>query len=61
MKACVDETKCIGCGACVSVYPENFDFDNETGLSKVISSENIPEEATDICPVGAITIEGNEE
>ena len=52
----VDETKCIGCGACVSIAPENFDF-NEAGLSQVIKDEvnDTVKEAIDACPVGAIT------
>ncbi len=51
----VDETKCIGCGACVSIAPENFDF-NEAGLSQVIKDETneTVKEAIDACPVGAI-------
>ena len=51
----VDETKCIGCGACVSIAPENFDF-NEAGLSQVIKDEvnETVKEAMDACPVGAI-------
>ncbi len=34
----VNENTCIGCGACVAISPENFDF-NDAGLSKVISEE----------------------
>ena len=51
----VDETKCIGCGACVSIAPENFDF-NDAGLSHVIKDESneTVKEAIDACPVGAI-------
>ena len=54
----VDETKCIGCGACVAVAPENFDF-NESGLSYVKKDEvtDTVKEAVDACPVGAIEIE----
>ena len=54
----VDETKCIGCGACVAIAPENFDF-NDAGLSKVVG-ENVTDstnEAVASCPVGAITVE----
>ena len=44
----VDETKCIGCGACVSIAP--------AGLSQVIKDETneTVKEAIDACPVGAI-------
>ncbi len=58
----VDESKCIGCGACVSIAPENFDF-NESGLS-VVKKDEVNEsvnEAKDACPVGAIEVnEGTE-
>ncbi len=48
---------CIGCGACVAIAPENFDY--QEGLSVVID-ETITEkvkEAVDACPVGAIEVE----
>ncbi len=57
-KVCVDESKCIGCGACVAIAPENFDF-NEEGYSIVINE--VPNEkvqdALEACPVFAITLE----
>lgn len=57
----VDETTCIGCGACIACAQSNFDFDNERGISKVISNENAESEevqaAIDSCPVAAISIE----
>lgn len=58
MKPRVDEDKCIGCGACVAIAPNNFDF-NEEGLSTVIGEEVTDEtrNAVDACPVYAITIE----
>lgn len=58
----VDETKCIGCGACVAIDSEHFDFD-ENGLSKVISQDmtNFSADVIDSCPVGAISIENAEE
>lgn len=52
----VDHDKCIGCGLCVSSYEENFTFDNESGLSTVISQDNITDDMKDLCPVGAIEI-----
>lgn len=58
MKINVLQDKCIGCGACVAIAPENFDF-NENGLSSVIE-EKITEqtiEAKEACPVYAIEIE----
>ncbi|HIS17191.1 MAG TPA: ferredoxin [Candidatus Coprovivens excrementavium] len=58
----VDESKCIGCGACVAIDSEHFDFD-ENGLSKVISQDmtNFSADVIDSCPVGAISIENAEE
>lgn len=55
----VDESTCIGCGACAAQYPENFDLDSSTGLSKVISSENASEDMAELCPIGAIHVEEN--
>ncbi len=57
MELKVDETICMGCGACVSAFPENFDFNGETGLSHAISNENATPDMADVCPVGAITVE----
>lgn len=58
MKLKVDQEKCIGCGACVAIAPENFDFDDE-GLSKVINDEvtEKAKSAEEACPVYAISIE----
>ena len=52
----VNET-CIGCGACVAMDPEHFDF-NE-GVSVAISQEvtDSVREAADSCPVSAIEVE----
>ena len=56
----VKEDMCNGCGACVAIDPEHFDF-NDDGLSTVISQDNLDNatvlEATNACPVGAIEIE----
>lgn len=48
---------CIGCGACVAVAPENFDY--QEGVSVVINEEitEATKEALDVCPVGAIELE----
>ena len=58
-KVKVIDDKCIGCGACIAIDSEHFDFDPEKGISMVISEANIEEseavkEAVDACPVGAI-------
>lgn len=48
---------CIGCGACVAIDPEHFDF-NE-GVSVATSQEvtDSVREAAGACPVGAIEVE----
>lgn len=55
----VEKTKCIGCGACVSIDSEHFDFDSD-GLSMVISQNNLKSEqltdAIESCPTGAIRL-----
>lgn len=58
MKINVDQEKCIGCGACVAIDSDNFDF-NDDGLSTVIN-DNVTEKtrnAIEACPVYAILIE----
>lgn len=59
-KVILDQEKCIGCGACVAISPENFDF--EGNLSKLIDDKVYDKsvEAAEACPVLAITIEGDE-
>ena len=58
----VDNNKCIGCGLCVSMNEDHFEF-NDEGVSTVKIPEVTPEEKNDLltvvesCPVGAITIE----
>ena len=59
----VNKEACIGCGACVSIDREHFDFD-ENGYSEVISNENIDGDATRnaiaSCPTSAISyVEGD--
>ena len=53
----VNEEQCIGCGACVAIDPEHFDF-NENGLSSVIKNDNLDSanltSAMESCPTGAI-------
>lgn len=57
-RVCVDQNKCIGCGACVAINPENFDF-NDDGLSEVKDENPVDKtiEAVEACPVFAISIE----
>jgi len=61
MKVRVDRNKCIGCGACVALVPEVFDFDDGLSKEKVeeINDKKLEErvrEAADLCPAGAIII-----
>jgi len=55
--------KCIGCGACVAIAPEIFEF-NEKGFSRAKVSETDDKkliekakEAAEACPAGAIEVE----
>lgn len=63
MKVILDQNKCIGCGACVAISPENFDFVEEEGVSTVKNEEVTDKtyEAKDSCPVYAIDVVEDEE
>lgn len=59
MKVKVNKDQCIGCGACVAIAPEVFEFGDD-GLSEVIC-DNVSEqdidsakEAMESCPTSAI-------
>lgn len=61
----VNSSTCIGCGACVQIAPDYFEFDDR-GLSvpKIELVDTVPEEvieAMEVCPTSAITIEDVEE
>lgn len=64
MKVKVSKEKCIGCGMCVGINPEVFDFDDD-GFAKAdnekINDQNkeTVEDAVKSCPVGAIEKEEN--
>ena len=62
-KIIVNDETCIGCGACIAIDSEHFDFDND-GRSCVISNENLNSDdlsnAIESCPVAAISIEESE-
>ena len=65
MKVKVSHDACIGCGACVSICPEVFSF-NDDGYAKAIINEvdnddlNKVIEAIESCPTEAISkSEGN--
>lgn len=53
----VDEKKCIGCGACVSVCPQGV-FEMKGAKSKVIKPENCVEcmACVENCPASAIKL-----
>lgn len=59
MKVIVDKEKCIGCGSCVNICDEVFEFDEE-GFAEASNAEVIPEleeevtEALNGCPTCAI-------
>lgn len=59
-KLVVNEDVCIGCGACVAIDSEHFDF-NDEGISSIISNDNIDTDAVknaiSSCPVNAIKLE----
>ena len=59
-KLCVNSVKCIGCGACVGLDPEHFDF-SDAGLSEAISQENLEsvdlQNAVEGCHTAAIELE----
>jgi ferredoxin len=59
MKIEINKDKCLGCGMCVGICPDVFDFDDDglaTANSDNINDENkeSTEEAVNSCPVGAI-------
>lgn len=58
MSVKVDQEKCMGCGACVSICPDVFEM-NEEGKAQVKSEENMEcaKQAADSCPADAITVE----
>ena len=59
-KIIVNDEACIGCGACISLDPEHFEF-NDEGLSYATNNENL--ESSDLasaissCPTSAISID----
>ncbi len=59
----VNQDACIGCGACVAIDSEHFQF-NDEGLSSVVNNENLESEelrnAIDSCPTSAISMTENE-
>lgn len=58
-KLIVEKDLCIGCGACMSIDPDHFDWDDEN-LSEAISQDNLDsnnlQNAIESCPTNAIKI-----
>lgn len=56
-KVSIDRDACIGCGLCVSVMPEVFEFDEE-GKARVHTqpAEGVEIDVANDCPVGAIQV-----
>ncbi len=55
----VNHEACIGCGACVAIAPDYFEF-NDEGLSKPKKQDNLEspdlQNAIDSCPTSAISV-----
>ncbi len=54
-KVRIDSSLCVGCGACVGSYPDDFRFSDD-GLAVPVS-DVAEEEAVGCCPCGAISVE----
>lgn len=60
-KVVVDSERCLRCGACISVAPNNFTYgdDGESVVTDTTVTEEV-KNAIDMCPVSAISIENDE-
>lgn len=60
MNAVVDQDICTGCGLCVSVCPEVFEFDADKAKAREkklpVDLEESAKQAESDCPVGAIQV-----
>jgi len=54
-KVRIDQSLCIGCGACAGTYPDDIVI-GDSGLAELVSGE-AEEDAVGICPCGAISVE----
>lgn len=62
MKVCVDQDTCIGCGLCIGICPDVFDYNSDgKSVAKVDTVDadlvDSAKEAEEGCPVAAITVE----
>lgn len=63
MKVTVDLGRCVSSGSCANVCPEVFDLGDD-GYLHVLQPEphealrTSVDEATELCPTGAISVEG---
>ena len=62
MKVKIDQEKCIGCGTCISIAPEVFEFnaDNKAQVktdADLDAHQDKVNQAKDACPVQAIAVE----
>ena len=65
MRVCVDEERCIACGACEDICPEVFELGSHD-VAQVLVEDAEPWragvlEAEDACPTEAISVCGGEE
>jgi len=51
----LDQSKCIGCGTCVALCPENFEMDGAKAKAKGDASD-CAQQAVDNCPVNCIAV-----
>lgn len=59
VKVIIDQEKCISCGACATIAPEEFEIDPKIGKARYIGSGQITsstKQAVLGCPVQAIKI-----
>jgi len=58
VKIRVDQEKCIGCGACVSICPSGFKMVEGKAVekNKEVKKLTCEKDAAESCPVGAITV-----